>query len=844
MRVVVDMQGALTDGSRPRGIGRYTVQLVRAMAQERGEHELRLMLNANFQDACRAVTRQFGGYLPRQALSSYAAPISEGYDAPPTSPRRRVADAVVRRHAAGLQPDALLFTSLFEAAPNDFSPLDLRRYPARLTAAIVYDLIPAIFDDLYFRERAARSSFFATMDVLRTADLLLAISDASRQDAIAWLDLDPERIVNISAAADDRFRPLGLSEHERTSIARGMELTRPFVMYVSGSDPRQNLTGAVAAFAALPPEVRSRHQLLLVSRMTEAAAADLQQYAETLGVEPDGLVLASDLSDDDLVRLLNACAAFFLPSLYEGFGLPVLEAMQCGAPVLAAGTSSIPEIVNRADVLFDAARPESAAGTLQRILTDEALRRDLAEWGVRRAKHFTWERSARIALDALQAAAAATTAARPHVMPCELLDLDGARADLVGALADAPECDGQIEDFVDALIRSVPAFQPGASRRLLIDVTDTSQSDAWTGIQRGVRQLTAAFYGRGVADAVVPVAVRLNAAGPISVPDFVAATLGHAQDAAPYPLQVRTGDDLFMLDSNWIRYPDYAPLFAEIGRRGGRVVTCVYDLIPELHPEVCHAGVPAAHERWLRAAIAASDALLCISRAVADELIAYVRRNGLPHRRGLKIGWFHCGSDILHADRGRVPQAATLRSFGDGRPTFLMVGTLEPRKNHALALNAFDRLWARDVDASLCIVGRRGWNVEFLQERILAHPELGRRLHWLSDASDADLIHAYDHAEAVLCPSIAEGFGLPVVEAARMGRPVLCSDIPVFREIGGEGAAYFPPDDPKALATILEAWLSGERHADPALVSRTSWADAAARIHQIFYGDDWYAVLE
>ena len=148
------------------------------------------------------------------------------------------------------------------------------------------------------------------------------------------------------------------------------------------------------------------------------------------------------------------------------------------------------------------------------------------------------------------------------------------------------------------------------------------------------------------------------------------------------------------------------------------------------------------------------------------------------------------------------------------------------------------------MEAGLCIIGRRGWNVDALERRILAHPELGERLHWLSDASDADLLYGYQHAEAVLCPSTAEGFGLPIAEAARMERPVLCSDIPVFREVGGEGALYFPPNNARALATLIESWLQGERQADPALISCISWADAAYRIHQILYGDEWYVALD
>jgi glycosyltransferase involved in cell wall biosynthesis len=316
MRISIDMQGALTHGSRRRGIGRYTSQLISAVAQEAHNHDLQLVLNSNFQDACDEIERRFRGYLPKQAFSFYNTPASERHHAPATSPRRRIADTIVRRHIAGLRPDVLLFTSLFEIAPEDFSPLDLRIYPARLTAAIVYDLIPVLFEELYLQDRRVRQNFFVTMDVLKTADLLFAISESARQDAIAWLDLEPDRVVNISAAADDRFRPLNMLEEERASLRMRFGLTRPFVMYVSGADPRKNLTGAVEVFAALPVEVRRSHQLLLVTSLSGEGAVTFGSQARALGLEEDGLVLAQDVTDDDLVKLLNTCRAFLFPSLY------------------------------------------------------------------------------------------------------------------------------------------------------------------------------------------------------------------------------------------------------------------------------------------------------------------------------------------------------------------------------------------------------------------------------------------------------------------------------------------------------------------------------------------------
>jgi glycosyltransferase involved in cell wall biosynthesis len=836
------MQGALTDGSRRRGIGRYTSQLIEAVAQHTGTHDLRLMLNGNFKQACEETERSFRGRLPKQAISSYAAPASEAYHAPATSPRRRIADAIVRRHVAALKPDVVLFSSMFEIAPKDFSPIDLGAYPARITAAIVYDLIPAVFEELYLTDRNTRDTYFATMDVLKTADLLFTISESARQDALSWLDLTPERVVNISAAADERFRPIVMQEDEQLRLCQRFGLTRPFVMYVSGADYRKNLKGAVESFAAMEGGVRSLHQILLVSSLSGKDAAAFEHYAISLGLETDGLVLARDVSDDDLVRLLNTCRAFIFPSLYEGFGLPLLEAMQCGTPVLAANNSSIPEIVDRSDILFDATRAESGARALQRILTDDALRRDLSEWGIRRSKQFTWQHSAQLLLDGLELHLKMATAA-PHAMPCELLDIDSVRAEFIDVLVGAPECDIHLDEFVDCLFRSVPLLKSETQRRLLIDATDTNQSTHWTGIQRVVRHLVSSFYEFDPVGFFVPVAVRLEEEGPISIPAFTAGALGHKPISNPYPLEIGSGDNLFMLDSNWIRYSDYSGLFQKIKEAGGKVVTCVYDLIPELHPQFCVAGVPEVHERWLRAAIATSDAMLCISRAVADELLIYIRRYDLPHVRNLKIGWFHCGSDI-RMSRSQTPGPLALQAFGGGRPVFLTVGTLEPRKNHAVLLDAFDGLWRRGGDADLCIIGRRGWHVEALENRILTHPQMGQRLHWLSDASDDDLLYAYKNATAVICPSIAEGFGLPVVEAARMGCPVICSDIAVFREIAADGVLYFSPNEPNSLSSLLERWLTGERPANPSAISQTSWGDAVARIYRVIYEDDWYMTLE
>ncbi len=139
---------------------------------------------------------------------------------------------------------------------------------------------------------------------------------------------------------------------------------------------------------------------------------------------------------------------------------------------------------------------------------------------------------------------------------------------------------------------------------------------------------------------------------------------------------------------------------------------------------------------------------------------------------------------------------------GAGRP-YLTVGTIEPRKNHVLLVDAFERIWQRHSDARLLIVGRVGWLCESLVQRIRRHPQYQRSLFMFNDLSDSELEFCYQHAKAFLFPSHAEGFGLPVVEALQHGLPVLASDIPIHREVGQDFCTYFNRETPDELVRLI-----------------------------------------
>ena len=171
--------------------------------------------------------------------------------------------------------------------------------------------------------------------------------------------------------------------------------------------------------------------------------------------------------------------------------------------------------------------------------------------------------------------------------------------------------------------------------------------------------------------------------------------------------------------------------------------------------------------------------------------------------------------------------------FEPGVPVFVTVGTLEPRKGHAQLLDAADLLWAAGSPVVIAIVGKRGWLSDALIHRIETHPELGRRLRWFEAAGDAVLHQIYRSATAVILPSEGEGFGLPLVEAAHVGLPILARNLPVFREIGGPHATYFSGFDGASLARAIEDWLAAHadgRTPDSSGIVPLTWADSARQL--------------
>jgi glycosyltransferase involved in cell wall biosynthesis len=402
MRIVIDLQGAQTE-SHKRGIGRYSLAIAQAIARARHEHDIVLALNGRFRDRNELIRASFDGLLQQDKIRIFDVPGHVRAVDPDTNEWRRKAELIREAFLADLNPDFVLLTSLFEGYMDDaVTSIGRLAQGSWQTATILYDLIPLAFPRLCLADTVQRAWYKEKIEDLTRADLFLAISEHSRSEGIKHLKLDARQVTNISAAVEQRFRRLDLSTVAREACFALHGITRPFVLYAGGFDSRKNVERAIRAFALLPVELRWKYQLVLAGGIEDVDKFHLQTIARQAGLGSTSCVFTGRIDDDGLINLYNLCTAFIFPSLQEGFGLPALEAMACGAPTIASNASSLPEVVGLNEALFDPKSEADICRLLERVLADEAFRGRLRAHGLERAHKFSWNTTARRLLDAVE----------------------------------------------------------------------------------------------------------------------------------------------------------------------------------------------------------------------------------------------------------------------------------------------------------------------------------------------------------------------------------------------------------------------------------------------------------
>lgn len=802
MRIVVDMQGAQTE-SRKRGIGRYTRGFTEALLRNSSGHDIHLILNGLLQDGAIEVFSHFSGLIPASQIKVWNGPEHSQLPAAQIVPERQEAEKQYEESILSLNPDVVILTTMLAEVvdPNFTCALD-RLSGNTLIAAIVYDFLPYEHPELYLADPAQKELYEEKLKKLKKVDVFLCISKST---AKLTSKIFPESIVRyIGTDTDSFFKETYYSHDESTHYLNKFGIRNKFFFYSGGSDRRKNIAALVEAYTQLPSDIQEKWQLVLAIDKEIAEQQDrklkiLLEQAQLSENLHNKIVCTGRISDEELRFFYSSCELFIFPSLEEGFGLTVLEAMRCGAPAIVADGTSLPEVMTWPEARFDPQSPSSISFLMHQAVTDANFMSKLKIAATRCQANFSWDE----------------TASRTF-----------------NALVDSVVCDSiQHETKAVNLDKSEVSsnlLSPYVKQQLFVDITNIVNYDFGTGVQRVVRGVLENLLHDSPSNWVVR---------PVYF-DFQSGKFKHAHGylwlnwwwddglSNDSIILFNSGDLLLRLDLN-CQDPDKSQsnMLDLMHKSGVLIYTVVYDLIPATHPHFCETP-KEMFTSWLEGLVR-YDGAICISQFVATELQNWIVSKKLVPNDNFKISWFHLGSDIAAGltSKGLPNDAEFIIQKLQSAPTFLVVSTLEPRKSHQLIFDAFEDLWKSGSNVNLVFVGRQGWSLDLFCKKINSHPENGKHFFWLSHVSDEYLDHIYKIAHAVIMASEVEGFGLAIVEAARHKTHLILRDIPVFHEIAGGNAIYFGNTSEELAETILNTINSpaDEMLPDSSKINFLSW---------------------
>jgi len=369
--------------SNRRGFGRFARLLLDALSRQASTHRFTV-----FVDRPSAAAVSIPAAFDRVVVDVREAPSK----AASADGRRRWRDLLAMSFAVARSSIDLMY---FPATYSFFPVWNVAK-----VVVTMHDTLPLTHPNLVFPTRAGRLAWrLKEGAAVRWADRIVTVSQASRRAISAWSGWPDRKIPVITEGPDPIFQPRGDDPRAAVVLERfGIPTDAPFLLYVGGLSPHKNLLRLVDAFAqSAPPEAR----LVLTGDIHDVFHTHVPQIRSAIARHhlDDRVIMTGFVPDDDLVFLYSRACALVLPSLLEGFGLPAVEAMACGTPVLSSSAGSLPEVVGNAGVYFDPTDVGSIAQAIRSFMGDPRLRHELAGLARQRSSVFSWDRSARALLD-------------------------------------------------------------------------------------------------------------------------------------------------------------------------------------------------------------------------------------------------------------------------------------------------------------------------------------------------------------------------------------------------------------------------------------------------------------
>ena len=746
MRIILDMQGVQTEGSRFRGIGRYALAHAQAIVRNRGEHEVILALNGLFPDTIEPIRAAFDGLLPIENILLWQVPspmmeINSG-----NYWQREAAELIREAFLASLKPSVIHIGSLFEGF-GDNAVTSIGHFDQTTPVSVtLHDLIPLLNPESYLKITPRFERWYLDkVEDIKQASIILANSEASKQEGISHLNVPEDIIFNASAAANQDFQPILVEEGIAVELRHKFELNRPFILYTGGSDERKNLPRLIQAYAALSAPLRLRHQLLLAGKMGDKQA--LKDQARALGLKEDELCFTGYVTDGELIQLYNLCELFVFPSWHEGFGLPALEAMACGAAVIGANTTSLPEVVGLDEAMFDPLSVPDITAKMSQVLGDDVFRAKLREHGLKQAKKFSWDESAMRAIAAFEQCVVVQSL-KPASWEEIIKEQEYADKQLINSIASIPR--GLLAPSDSDLMEVAKCI---ANNRIQVERIVRAQplpeSIVWRVEGPFDSSYSLALINRETARALEIQGHQVILHSTEGPGDFKPSTKFLNANPDLKILHVRS-QEISAEQANVTSRNLYPPRVNDMKSRLNFLHHYAWE----------ESGFP--HD-WVESFNEYLQGVTCLSSHVEKILI--------DHGVNVPMSVSGCGVDHwerIKTDNNFQINAKTFR--------FLHVSSCFPRKGADLMLEAYGRIFTNEDDVTLIIKtfpNPHNKIYTWLAKAKAERKDFPDVLIIEDDLDESRLKALYEACHVLVAPSKAEGFGLPMAEAMLSGLAVI-----------------------------------------------------------------------
>lgn len=829
MKIGIDLKPFST-GSKYRGIGMYSRALIEELIGRENDFEYHFLNLYEKYDGDPVMGERC--YLYQYNLGPKIVDVGERQlfrDAQTLN----VIEGAVEHFIEQSNIDVMLFTS-----PNEYGNMyHSEWFQGVFKVGILYDLIPLIFPEQCLFDPTYAEDYKQSLEFLKGMDLLLAISQSAKDDAVKLLGISEEKICVIYAGIDENYQKLDKVNIKELKTRFGIQ--DAFIMFAGGIDFKKNIEGLIAAYAKCGKRITNRYQLVIVGKTAPDVIDKYLEIARENGV--DGRVICTGfISQNDLVGLYNITDLLVFPSLYEGFGLPVVEAMACGTRIVTSDVSSLKEIAEGHAILVSPNSVKSISNGILEALDHPVESRKSAEEAVEYALSFTWDKVAERTEQAILAFYNKTDKKEYRFEITRKMISDITRLYVQAHVPFEIATREEIAEELQVIEKHEKWNAMNMNHRLLYDMTvvhEWIKSNYSTGIGRVSKELYKELASRMY---VVPVVVKGNE-DVLQCHRLSLSTFEIEEEI----LSLRESDIFFMpeIQLRGVQVLKNHPQANLLRDKGIPTYAILYDILPVRMPQYFEKKTSSQFEKYIRNLVENYDGIICDSQFVANDVIFYCDEKKIQGYHTVKVGFFHLGQDAFKKYDGRV--SSKMREFFNiVDNVYLMLGTVEPRKGHELILNVFEQLWKEGKNIRLCIIGHIGWNMQTFIDKIKSHSQKGKYLEFFEGVSDSEVQYAYEHANCLIQASAGEGFGLPLIEASNYGLPILCSDIEVFHEVAGDNANYFNRENKEDIIRVIKEFEEGKGVRTSSAIKNTSWREAADKVYSmIAEGSNWYGQI-